>query len=136
MSMKKSLIVLVLVIAAVTVFSVMQNGSDSMQIHMNDTMITFSGIGNLTIVLGYKDILDAELIYKPEYETMQGSYQSGNYRCGFHENEIWGKYHLFITTQADCVIVLQQTDGGKTIFNYNSTSSTESIYDMLLKNIS
>lgn len=135
MSMKKSLLLLLAVIAAVTLFTVMTSGSDSMQIDMSDTAISFSGIGDFQYAFNYSDVVSAELTYEPDWDMLTADHESGNLRCGNGFSEAYGSYTLYVTTQARCVAVVTLSDGSTVIFNYNNTIGTEDIYYLLLDNI-
>ncbi len=142
MSMKKSLLVLIAVIALVTVFSAMQNGSDSMQIDMNDTGISFSGIGDFSKTIAYSEIRNVELMDAGESELLglkDEQYKAGS-GSSFQDGEARPvsmeiTYSYFVTTRTDSLIVLTLSDNTLMLFNYNSTSGTEAIYEMLLENL-
>ena len=142
MSMKKSLLVLIVVIAAVTVFSVMQNGGDSMQIDMDDAAITFSGIGDFSKTIAYSEIRSVELVEAGDTELLGSKeelYKAG-FGPSFQDGEAWPvsmeiTYAYFVTTRTDSLIVLTLSDDTLMLFNYNSTSGTEAIYEMLLENV-
>lgn len=134
MSIKKSSIFVIAVIVIVTLLTVIKNGDNTMQINMGDHSMTFSGIDDFTHELAYDDIISAELVLDPDWESLGGQ-EFGPFRVGQGSNAQGEQYTLFVTTQADCAVVTALADGSQMIFNYNSTGNTESIYEMLLKNI-
>ena len=138
MSMKKSILLVVVVIAAVTVFSVITSGGNAMLIDMGDTSISFSGIDDFRHEIAYADI---ESLTLEEVSTWDrwGGHEFGHFRVGHimgasseNPNE---SYVLFVSTQADNVIIATLADGSRMVFNYNNTSDTEAIYRMLLENL-
>lgn len=129
MSMKKSLILLVCVIAAVTIFSIFSSGGNSMQIEMSDTSIFFSGIDDFRHEVPYADIQSVTMEKVSDW-TVWGGHEFGPFRVGHMEG-----YVLFATTQADRVIIANLKDGSRMVFNYNHATATEQIYNMLLKNL-
>lgn len=129
MSMKKSLILLICVIAAVTIFSVMQTGGDSMQIDMSDTHISFSGIDDFKHEVAYSDITSVTLEAVSDWDVW-GGHEFGYFRIGHMAN-----YVLFVTTQCDHVIIAELSDGSRMVFNYNNRYGTEDIYYLLRENM-
>lgn len=129
MSMKKSLLLLVCVIAAVTVFSIFSSGGNSMQIEMNDTSIFFSGIDDFRHEVAYADILSVTMEEVTDW-SVYGGHEFGPFRVG-HMTD----YVLFITTQSNTVIVATLADGSRMVFNYNNAYATEQIYSMVLENL-
>ena len=129
MSMKKSLLLLVCVIAAVTVFSIFSSGGNSMQIEMNDTSIFFSGIDDFRHEVAYADILSVTMEEVTDW-SVYGGHEFGPFRVG-HMTD----YVLFITTQSNKVIVATLADGSRMVFNYNNAYATEQIYSMVLENL-
>lgn len=129
MSMKKSLLLLVCVIAAVTVFSIFSSGGNSMQIEMNDTSIFFSGIDDFRHEVAYADILSVTMEEVTDW-SVYGGHEFGPFRVG-HMTD----YVLFITTQSNKVIVATLAYGSRMVFNYNNAYATEQIYSMVLENL-
>ena len=129
MSIKKSIFLLIAVIAVVTAAAIVSSGGDSMQIDMGDTAITFSGIDDFRHEIAYGDIAALSLEDVSDW-SVWGGQEFGHFRIGHLEG-----YVLFATTQADKVIVATLDDGSRMVFNYNTASSTEAIYEMLLQNI-
>lgn len=129
MSMKKSLLIFVAVIVTVTVISVMTGGSNSMQIDMSDTAISFFGIDDFRHEVAYSDIVSVSLEEVSDWSGW-GGHEFGPFRVG-HMTD----YVLFVTTRSDNVIIATLTDGSKMVFNYNNRFSTEDIYYMLRENM-
>ena len=129
MSMKKSLLLLVCVIAAVTVFSIFSSGGNSMQIDMDETGIFFSGIDEFKHEVAYADILSVTMEEVTDW-GVYGGHEFGPFRVG-HMTD----YVLFITTQSNKVIVATLADGSRMVFNYNNAYATEQIYSMVLENL-
>lgn len=134
MSIKKSSIFVIAVIVIVTLLTVVNNGDNTMQINMGEASMTFSGIDDFTCELAYDSIVSAELVQMDDWEAL-GGHEFGSFRVGEVTNAQGEQYTLFVTTQTDYAVVTTLTDGSKMIFNYNSTGNTESIYEMLLKNL-
>lgn len=134
MSIKKSSIFVIAVIVIVTLLTVMNNGDNTMQINMGDQSMTFSGIDDFAFELAYDDIVSAELVQIDDWASL-GGHEFGPFRVGQVTNAQGEQYALFVTTQTDYAVVTTLTDGSQMIFNYNGTGNTESIYEMLLKNI-
>ena len=138
MSMKKSLLLLIVVILGVTAFSVMTSGGNAMLINMGDTHISFSGIDDFKHEVAYADIESLSLEAVSDWDRWNG-HEFGEFRIG-HINgasadDFNESYVLFVTTKADNAIIATLTDGSWMVFNYNNTSDTEAIYNMLLENI-
>ena len=129
MSMKKSLLILVAVIVAVTALSITQSGGSAMLIDMSDTAISFSGIDNFKHEVAYADIESAVLDDVADWSVYSG-HEFGHFRVGHMED-----YVLFVSTQCDNAVILRLKDQTLMIFNYNNASDTESIYNMLLENL-
>lgn len=134
MSIKKSSIFVIAVIVIVTLLTVVNNGDNTMQIDMGDRSMTFSGIDDFAVELAYDDIVSAELVQIDDWASL-GGHEFGSFRVGEVINAQGEQYTLFVTTQTDYAVVTTLTDGSRMIFNYNSTGNTESIYEMLLKNV-
>ena len=129
MSMKKSLLLLIVVIAGVTIFSVMTSGSNAMLIDMSDTAISFSGIDDFRHEVAYEEIESVVLDDITDWSVF-GGHEFGYFRIGHMED-----YVLFATTQCDNAVILRLKNQTLMIFNYNNRSDTEAIYNMLLENI-
>lgn len=129
MSMKKSILMVVIVIVLVTVFQLTTSGGNAMLIDMSDTAITFSGIDDFKHELAYADIESVAIEDVSDW-TVWGGHEFGHFRIGHMEN-----YTLFVTTQSDNVIIATLTDNSRMVFNYNNNSDTEAIYNMLLENL-
>lgn len=129
MSMKKSLLILVAVIVAVTALSITQSGGSAMLIDMSDTAISFSGIDDFKHEVAYADIESAVLDDVADWSAFAG-HEFGHFRVGHMED-----YVLFVSTQCDNAVILRLKDQTLMIFNYNNASDTESIYNMLLENL-
>lgn len=129
MSMKKSLLILVAVIVAVTALSITQSGGSAMLIDMSDTAISFSGIDDFKHEVAYADIESAALDDVADWSAF-GGHESGHFRVGHMED-----YVLFVSTQCDNAVILRLKDQTLMIFNYNNASDTEAIYNMLLENL-
>ena len=129
MSMKKSLLLLIVVILGVTVFSLMTSGGNAMLINMNDTAITFSGIDDFKHEVAYSDIESVVLDDVTDWSAF-GGHEFGHFRVGHLED-----YVLFVTTQCDNAVILRLKNQTLMIFNYNNSSDTEAIYQMLLENL-
>ena len=129
MSMKKSLLLVVVVIVAVTGFQLMTSGGNAMLIDMSDTTISFSGIDDFKHEIAYADI-DSITLEEVADWSVWGGHEFGYFRVG-HMTD----YVLFATTQSDKVIIANLTNGTKMVFNYNNNSDTEAIYSMLLENL-
>ncbi|MGN1001966.1 MAG: hypothetical protein ACI4PC_04270, partial [Oscillospiraceae bacterium] len=54
-----------------------------------------------------------------------------NLRCGQWENQVWGEYTLCIRPETDRCIVLTLTGGEVFVFNYENSSTTQSLAEML-----
>lgn len=129
MSMKKSLLLVVVVIVAVTGFQLMTNSGNAMLINMNDTHISFSGIDDFKHEVAYEEIESIILDDVPDWSIF-GGHEFGYFRIGHMED-----YVLFATTQCDNAVILRLKNQTLMIFNYNNRSDTEAIYNMLLDNI-
>lgn len=142
MSMKKSILMVVAVIVLVTVFQFMTSGGNAMLIDMSDTSISFSGIDDFSKTIAYSEIRSVELV--DAGNTMLLGLKDELYKAGFgssfQDGEAWPvsmeiTYEYFVTTQTDSLIVLTLSDDTLMLFNYNNTSDTEAIYNMLLENL-
>ena len=129
MSMKKSLLLVVVVIVAVTGFQLMTSGGNAMLIDMSDTAISFSGIDDFRHEVAYEEIESVVLDDVTDWSVF-GGHEFGYFRVGHMEG-----YVLFATTQCDNAVILRLKNQTLMIFNYNNPSDTEAIYDMLLDNI-
>ena len=129
MSMKKSLLMLLVIMAAVTVFSVMTSGGSAMLINMSDTAISFSGINDFRHEVAYADIESVVLDDVADWSAF-GGHEFGHFRVGHMED-----YALFVTTQCDNAVILRLKNETLMVFNYNNPSDTEAIYNMLLENL-
>ena len=129
MSMKKSLLLVVVVIVAVTGFQLMTSGSNAMLIDMSDTAISFSGIDDFRHEVAYTDIESVALDDITDWSVF-GGHEFGYFRIGHMDD-----YVLFATTQCDNAVILRLKNQTLMIFNYNNRSDTEAIYNMLLDNI-
>lgn len=129
MSMKKSIAMVIAVIAFVTVFQVMTSGENAMLIDMSDTAISFSGIDDFRHEVAYADMASVAMEDVPDW-SQWGDQEFGVFRIGHLDG-----YVLFATTQVDRVIIIDLADGTQMVFNYNNSSDTESIYQMLLNNL-
>lgn len=130
MSIKKSSLLVLVVIVTVTLFSLLSGGRNAMRIDMQDTAISFSGIGDLHWEVAYEDILSAELAKVSDWSDWDGE-AIGYFRVGETEERI-----LFLSTQMDTAIIATLADGRQLVFNYNNAGNTESLYNMLLQNLS
>ena len=129
MSMKKSLLLVVVVIVAVTGFQLMTNSGNAMLINMNDTHISFSGIDDFKHEVAYEEIESVVLDNITDWSVF-GGHEFGYFRIGHMED-----YVLFATTQCDNAVILRLKNQTLVIFNYNNPSDTEAIYELLLGNI-
>lgn len=129
MSMKKSILLVAAVIVMVTAFQFMTSGGNAMLIDMSDTTISFSGIDDFKHEAAYADIASVVLEDVEDW-SVWGGHEFGYFRVG-HMTD----YILFVTTQADNVVIANLTDGSRMVFNYNNNSDTEAIYSMLLENL-
>ena len=129
MSIKKSSLMVIAVIIAVTVFSFLTSGGNAMLIDMSDTAISFSGIDDFKHEVAYADIESAVLDDVADWSIF-GGHEFGHFRVGHMED-----YVLFVTTQCDNAVILRLKDQTLMIFNYNNPSDTEAIYNMLLENL-
>ena len=129
MSMKKSLLLVVVVIVAVTGFQLMTSGGNAMLIDMNDTHISFSGIDDFKHEVAYDEIESIVLDDVPDWSIF-GGHEFGHFRVGHMED-----YVLFANIQCDNAVILRLKNQTLMIFNYNNPSDTEAIYNMLLNNI-
>lgn len=134
MSIRKSTIFAVAVVVIVTLFQLFTGGGNTMQIDMGEKSMTFSGIDEFTHELAYNDIVSAELVPDPDWESMGGQ-EFGPFRVGQISNGSGDQHTLFVTTRCGNAIEVTLADGSRMIFNYNSTANTENLYEMLLKNI-
>ena len=129
MSMKKSILMVVVVIVLVTVFQLTMSGGNAMLIDMNDTAISFSGIDDFKHEVAYADIESVVLDDVTDWSTF-GGHEFGYFRVGHMED-----YVLFATTQCNNAVILRLKNQTLVVFNYNNPSDTEAIYNMLLDNI-
>ena len=129
MSMKKSLIILVAIIVAVTALSVVQSNGSAMLIDMSNTTISFSGIDDFNHEVAYADIESVVLDDITDWSSF-GGHEFGHFRVGH-----MGDYVLFVTTQCNNAVILRLKNQTLMIFNYNNTHDTEAIYNMLLQNL-
>lgn len=129
MSIKKSSLLVLALVVAVTLFSFVADGGNAMCIHMGETTISFSGIEDFCREVAYSDILSAELDQVSDWSVWKGE-TVGHFRVGETEECI-----LFLSTQTDRIIVATLADGRHLVFNYNNASDTQALYDMLLKNL-
>lgn len=129
MSMKKSLLLVVVVIVSVTGFQLMTNSGNAMLIDMSDTAISFSGIDDFRHEVAYEEIESVVLDDITDWSVF-GGHEFGYFRIGHMED-----YVLFVTTQCDNAVILRLKNQTLMIFNYNNPSDTEAIYNMLLNNI-
>lgn len=130
MSIKKSTLIVLAVVITVTLVSMLSGGGNAMRIDMQDSAISFSGIGDFHWGVPYEDILSAELANVPDWSIWGGE------NIGYFRAEETESYVLFLSTQTDRVIIATLADGRQLVFNYNNASNTEALYDMLLQNIS
>lgn len=138
MSMKKSILMVLAVIVLVTVFQLATSGGNAMLIDMSEESISFSGIDDFKQEIAYADIVSVTIEDVENWDRW-GGHKFGDYRIGningassTGENE---SYTLFVTIKADNVIMATLTDGSWMVFNYNNSSDTEAIYNMLLENL-
>ena len=129
MSMKKSIALIVAVIVIVTAFQLMTNGGNAMLIDLSDSAITFSGIDDFRHEVPYAEIESLALEDIADWNSYPG-HEFGHFRVG-HMTD----YVLFVSTQADNVIIATLTDGSQMVFNYNHRSDTEALYNILLENV-
>ena len=134
MSIKKSSIFVVAIVLIITLIQVFSSGGNTMQLDMGADTMSFSGIDAFRYEVAYTDMTAAELIEVSDWEPY-GGHEFGPFRVGDVTNADGTSYTLFVTTRASNAVVISLTDGRQVIFNYNSNSGTEGIYDMLLNNI-
>ena len=134
MSIKKSSIFVIAIVLIVTLIQVVSGGGNTMQLDMGAETMSFSGIDEFQYEVAYADITAAELIKVTDWEVY-GGHEFGSYRVGEVSGAGGSSYILFVTTRADNAVVASLADGRQVIFNYNSASGTEGIYNMLLNNI-
>lgn len=129
MSIKKSSLMVIAVIIAVSVFSFMTSGGNAMLIDMSEETIFFSGIDDFKHEVAFSDIDSISLEEVADWSVWSG-HEFGYFRVGHMEDHV-----LFVTTQADNVIIATLKDSTRMVFNYNNHSDTEAIYNMLLENL-
>ncbi len=134
MSLKKTALVLVCVLALVTVYTALTAGG-SMDIALGDDAISFSGVRDYVREIRYEDILSARLVELSDPGTAVGGFSSGKYRCGTWESPELGAIEAFITVKCETCVLLRLTNGESFIFNYNDSSSTKGVYELLLRNL-
>ena len=120
MSIKKSSIFAVTVIVIVTLFTLIRGGDNTMQIDMGEDAMAFSGIEDFTYELAYDDIVSAELIVDPDWESLGGQ-EFGPFRVGQVVPDDAQPYTVFVTTYCGKAIEATLTDGSRVVFNYNNT---------------
>ena len=134
MSMKKSILLLLAVMIAVTVFSVVSGGGNSMDIQMDADAISFSGIEDFRYRLSYADITELRMESVADWSQYGGD-EFGHFRAGVVSAPGSSAQIVFVTTQIDLAIIASLRDGSQMIFNYNNSSGTQGIYEMLLENL-
>ncbi len=134
MSIKKSSIFVIAIIVIVTLVQIFSSGGNAMEIAMGEESISFSGIDDFKYEVAYDDIVAAELVQIDDWQSL-GGHEFGQYRVGEITNKDGQEYVMFVTVHAENAVLTDLSDGKQVIFNYNTTSNTEEIYKMLLKNI-
>lgn len=128
-SKQKNWGVLLIVVAVVMLYT-LSGGSVGICLNFEDEALAVSA-SDYDWTIPYDRIEALELVSLPDTGNMLDGVSRRNLRCGTWENEVWGEYTLCIRPDIDRCIVMTQKDGEVFVFNYESSSTTESLAEMI-----
>ena len=128
--MKKyaNLITIIAIFAVVTVVSVFKGGG-AVLLDFGEDSLSISGVEDFSYTVHYRDIDTVELLAHADLGTAVDGAKSGLYSYGVWRSDSWGDYTLCVTSAADNFIMITETDGHVTVFNYQNTSDTELLFE-------
>ena len=133
-----NLVIILLLIAIVTIRSVM-GGDSNTAFTLQEDRLTLSGPGDFMVSFEFVNV--ASLEFRETFD--RGSCISGEsgktYSYGVWENAEFGQYTLHALTKVSACIVVTETDGGVNVFNVDNAKTTEEFASSLaehLKNFS
>ena len=127
--MKKhaNLIIIIAIFAVVTAASVFKGGG-AILLDFGEDSLSIGGVGDFSCTVNYGDIDTVELLDHADLGTAVDGANSGFYSYGVWHSDSWGDYALCVTNKADSFIIITETDGHVTVFNYQNTSDTELLF--------
>ena len=127
--MKKyiNLITILAIFAVVTIITVFKGGG-AVLLDFDEDSLSISGIEDFDCTVSYGDIGTVELLSPADLGTAVDGAESGAYSYGVWHSDAWGDYTLCVTSKADNFIIITETHGHVTVFNYQNTSSTELVF--------
>ena len=128
--MKKyvNLITIIAIFAVVTVISVLSGGG-AILLDFGEDHLTISGVEDFSCTVNYRDIDRIELLASADLGTAVDGGKSGPHSYGVWRSDAWGDYTLCVTNKSDNYIIITETDGHVTVFNYQNSSDTELLFE-------
>lgn len=128
--MKKyvNLITIIAIFAVVTVISVLSGGG-AILLDFGEDHLTISGVEDFSCTVNYRDIDTVELLASADLGTAAGGAKSGPHSYGVWRSDAWGDYTLCVTNKSDHYIIITETNGHVTVFNYQNSSDTELLFE-------
>lgn len=128
--MKKhaNLITIAAIFAVVTVISVFRGGG-TILLDFGEDSLSISGVEDFSCTVYYRDIDTVELFSSADLGTAVDGGKSGPHSYGVWRSDAWGDYTLCVTNKSDNYIIITETDGHVTVFNYQNSSDTELLFE-------
>lgn len=125
-SNKANTIVIVLLFVGVFLYN-MINPSDRVEVTVDDTDLILGGYEEITYRIPLDTIDSFTYVEEMEYPE-----ESKSILCGTYSNEQWGQYILYVNGKVPACVVAE-AESGTYMFNYESESTTKSLYEALLE---
>ena len=134
--MKKhaNLIAVIAIFVVVTLISVFKGG-EAILLDFGEDSLSISGVGDFSCTVNYRDIDTVELLDHADLGTIVDGTKSGLYSYGVWHSDSWGDYTLCVTNKVDSFIMITETDGHVTVFNYQNSSDTELLFEAFRQNL-
>ena len=127
----KNLILWVVVIA---VFAVFLHPRRTVNADANEGYLTITGASGYTVEIRYEDVRSAELRESMDYGTRIDGTDEKKEKSGLWNNDEFGQYRLCVNAKVPSCIILT-TDQGVTVVNYESRTSTQQLYEAILRQL-
>lgn len=124
-----------LVILAVVAVFLLVTFSKGISIKMNDSTLAVSGGIMYSDKIDYSKINKVELRDKVNYGNRDNGMDLFSIETGFFSNKEFGKYKLYVNTNAGKFIVINYDDNKVAVFNQKDAASTEKLYNDLNEKI-